>query len=180
METSPNSLLTTWNDQTSLQGASPVKISARPGYVQDSPVPVAASGESSYALFAVLDPDTSLWKTWPRCATSTSKAAQPSLQLSPPYLQTWPARGMMQSGQAYMPTSSAIRTRGNAASLLPTPMASDCHNSSTTYRRVQSRVDRHHLVGWIGIAVYLRHLNKGYANPRFSESLLGFPLDHSA
>jgi hypothetical protein len=79
-----------------------------------------------------------------------------------------------------MPTSSATRTVGSAASLLPTPMASDCHNSSTTLRRVQSRVDRGHVVGWIGIAVYLRNLSKGYANPRFSEAILGFPLDHSA
>jgi hypothetical protein len=74
-----------------------------------------------------------------------------------------------------MPTSSALRIRGSVASLLPTPMASDCYNSSTTFHRVQSRVDRGHLVGWIGIAVYLRHLNKGYANPRFSEAHLGLP-----
>jgi hypothetical protein len=59
-------------------------------------------------------------------------------------------------------------------------MASDCHHASTTFHRVQSRVDRGNLVGWIGIAVYLRNLNKGYANPRFSEAILGFPVDQSA
>jgi hypothetical protein len=180
METLPNSTQQASNDQTSLQGASPVKTSAQPDCVQDYPVPVAASGESSCALFAILDPATSSWKTWPRCATSTGKVAQRNPQPLQLYLQTWPARGTMRNGQVFMPTSSAIRIRGNAASLLPTPMASDYHNASTTFRRVQSRLDRGHLVGWIGIAVYLRNLSKGYANPRFSEALLGFPVDHSA
>jgi hypothetical protein len=81
----------------------------------------------------------------------------------------------MRSGRASMPTSSALRIRGSAASLLPTLMASDCHHASTTYRRVQSRVDRGHVVGWSGLAVYLRHLSKGYANPRFSQAHLGLP-----
>jgi hypothetical protein len=180
METLPDSIQQNLNDQTSLQGDSHARISAQLDCVQDSQAPAVVSGENSSAFFAVLDPATCLWKTWPRCATSTGNVEPRNPPPLPSYLQTWPARGTMRNGRAYMPTSSAIRTVGNAASLLPTPMASDCHHASTTYRRVQSRLDRGHLVGWIGIAVYLRNLSTGYANPRFSEAILGFPLDHSA
>jgi hypothetical protein len=180
METSPHSLLTSSNDQTCLQEDSPVKISARLDCVQDSQAPAVASGSSSGGLFASLDPATSSWKMWARYAIPTSKARKYSQLHWRRFWPTWSLQGMMRNGQVFMPTSSALRTVGSVVSLLPPPMTSDCHHASTTYRRVQSRVDRGHFVGWIGLAVYLRHLSKGYANPRFSEALLGFPLDHNA
>jgi hypothetical protein len=55
MEALPDSIQQASNDQTSSQAASPVKISAPPDCAQDYPDPIAASGENSCALFAVLD-----------------------------------------------------------------------------------------------------------------------------
>ncbi len=33
---------------------------------------------------------------------------------------------------------------------------------------------------WIGVGAYWHHLSKAYGNPRFSEAILGFPLDWTA
>jgi hypothetical protein len=78
METSLDSIQQDLNDQTSLQGDSPVKTSARPDYVQDYPVPVVAVFREFLRLLRHLRPALSLWKTWPRSAISRRKGKQPN------------------------------------------------------------------------------------------------------
>ena len=169
--TSATAGLTISRASMSLQEDFRALILAQLGDEQDWQANEADSGSSSGDFFASFDPATSSWKMWPRCAIRSSRARNSSQRHWQRSLATWPLQGMMRNGQVFTPISSAIRTPGNVASLLPTSIASDSHNSSMLSRRVHDRFMRGHFIGWIGLAISLSGFEQRVCEPAVFRSL---------
>src|SRR5581483_6224310 len=93
------------------------------------------------------------------------------------FCETWPEQGMMHNGECFAPVISAIPTSENGCFFLGTPCAGD---GNSNYAMSRERALKR-LAGpwrqqwWIAYGILLHNLNKGYANPRFAEALMGFP-----
>jgi hypothetical protein len=86
----------------------------------------ATSGLTPTACYARFDPTTHCWKT------SQLSLLTHTLE---PYSGTWPAHGMMRSGQCWALQTWVLPTGGNASGYsLPTPRSQDAkHGSATVY-----------------------------------------------
>lgn len=109
----------TWDDTTS----GPSMSSVADSHVRTSAASAAASALTANGLdfglnlrdsFASYDPDTRSWKTRRVYLNGDSEE----------YLETWPMRGMTQSGRAYELSISARHITGRGSLLLPTPTRS--------------------------------------------------------
>src|SRR5690349_20020901 len=69
-------------------------------------------GQPCSAVFAVFDPATSSWKTYPSSGPGDGS-----------YTATWPRAGMTCNGTAYRLAPSALPMRGTCGSHWPTPRA---------------------------------------------------------
>ena len=105
---------------TSLQEASPVRISRQLGKVPASQAPAPAYGLKCTESFAKYDPATHSWKT-PQCSL---------LEDLDEYSETWPKSGIMLHGACWELPTAAPPTAGTESGFLhmiPTPTAHDAH-----------------------------------------------------
>lgn len=131
-------------------------------------------GETFRESFARYDHATSSWKTWQACF----------IEEWTEFSETWPKAGMMRSGKAYRAASLVQTISAREYGFLPTPRYTDGKGQYVaTLRTARKRVGKS-LAGsfrahWIHVVLVLRQLNKGWANPLFSEYLMGFPRNWS-
>lgn len=161
---------------------SPQMALALTSYAEGSPVRTSASqargsvlrdneadyGVNSPVSFASYDLASSSWKTSQRCLIEGWET----------FSETWPRSGMMRSGIAYQRQPLAPRTIETAyGSLLPTPTRDDGRGFYVaSLNQAQNRVKDGRQMHWIHPALLSKRLNKGWANPQFSEALMGFPI----
>ncbi len=92
---------------------------------------------------------------------------------------TWPSWGTWDGTAVYpLPVLDSI-TNGNGCGLLPTPMARDGKSFYVVTKETAERVMRKkplRQLHWMQFGVVYRGLKKGWANPRFSELMMGFPI----
>ena len=123
-------------------------------------------GPKSSESFARYDPESSCWRT-----------SQGSLfEGLDKLLGGWPRSGITVNGTAYrLPLSVPRMSEIECGLLLPTPNAGE---ASRMYVMTLSSARRRvlHQGSWIATAIVLKNLKKGWANPRFSEAMMGFPI----
>lgn len=85
------------------------------------------------------------------------------------------------AGRPYLclPTRWAPGTSANGFSWLPTPMHTDGTGFSVAGAK-QYRKRTRRTMHWIHEAIHFYNLNKGWANPQFSEWIMGLPIGYSA
>ena len=88
---------------------------------------------------------------------------------------------MTRSGKAYHLPPLVLRTSAKESSLLRTPTKADGRQFyALSLRQAEKRIRDGRQITWIHQAVILKRWNKGYANPRFSEAMMGLPIGWSA
>ena len=138
---------------------------------------IETSGRTPFALLAKSGPRGFYWKTlqcsfiFPTAGTAPRTVNKSS--------ETWPVWGMWDAGAAYrLPPVDTI-TNGNGCGLLPTPVSRDGKSfyvvTKETALRVMRKIPLHQL-HWMQYGVVWHDLKKGWANPRFSEKMMGWPI----
>lgn len=124
--------------------------------------------------FAKLEPGRSWVKTSPGCSQLMLDG---SLEL---YSQTWPRSGSCADGTAFLRVPLAPLTPETEFGLLPTPRKRDGKSFYVTTRETAARrfnkrsgLGRAH---WVHVAILCTALNKAWANPHFSELMMGWPI----
>lgn len=119
------------------------------------------------------------WKTLQGCFSNlTSGGAPPTYNRSS---DSWPSRGTWDNGAAYPLPELEPRTNGDGCGLLPTPVAREGQSfyvvTAATSQRIMRRTGS---VGrqlhWMQYGVIYHGLKKGWANPQFSEMMMGWPI----
>lgn len=152
------------------------------------------SGRNSPALFAIYDPDTSLWRT--------SSDSDP--KDSPLFAESFPNSGMIVSGRAYRLTPLVPHTTDGESTLWPTPTAQwrPCEGNVRAFRRMvlagkmTEQQAREMLNGKSPFSKqgkipempeFLpkssespRRSRRGHIDPRLWEWLMGYPQDWTA
>ncbi len=113
-------------------------------------------GGTTPASLANYDPVTSSWRTRQICFSGEWAE----------FVETWPTSGMTRSGTLYQRARLVPHTHGKGCSWWPTPRASDRDNCGGSGARRNAKRNG----TYIGRRM----------NPRVSEWLMGFPIDHSA
>lgn len=155
--------------------AFPVRTLAMLDNVPALPEPVRDSGGKWCKPFAWYDQSTCLWRTWQRCFIEGWAR----------FSGTWPRAGMTRNGIAYRRPHLDYQPSALASSCLPTPRWTDGKGQyvatlKTSLKRVRKEsAGQSYRAHWIHVVLLLKNLKKGWANPRFSELLQGFPLDWS-
>jgi hypothetical protein len=133
---------------------------------KESKESAAGCGESLPESFVKLDPDSCSWKI-------------PQLSLFGglvEYSETWPQWGFMHDGECWALPTPAWITNENGSGFLPTPGKNDGRGYYVaTKRSAEARITGDHQLHWIHAALLCGDLSKGWANPRFSELLMGWP-----
>jgi hypothetical protein len=158
-----NDLLPMGLPRTSSAGDSRAKTSAMQESAPASRENEAGFGQSTPDLLANYDPSTSSWRTSQRCLIEGWGR----------FSETWPRSGLMRSGIAFQlpPLVSLMNEIGSG--LLPTPRHSRGYQGYSNEGFAPSLTE--FLTGARG------KLNNGLKpNPRFVETMMGFPIDHSA
>lgn len=99
--------------------------------------------------------------------------------LTKSYATLMPA-GIMQNGSIYRLENSGPVTTGKEYGYLPTPLATDgrayyvCSRASAI-----AALKRRSIARWMAVAVIWSNLQKAMANPRFSEYMMGLPVDYT-
>lgn len=94
---------------------------------------------------------------------------------------TWPGWGTWDDGAAYPLPLLDSSTNGDGCGLLPTPLARDGKSFYVTTMETALRVMRRtgssgRQLHWMQYGIVFHDLKKGWANPRFSESMMGWPI----
>lgn len=152
---------------TALLAVSRVKTSALQEQEQVSTASEADCSSNSCESFAFYDRDSSSWRTW-----------QTSLFGGwVEFSESWPRAGTMRNGIACQRQPLAPTTRETGFLLLRTPNQRDGRSfyvisQESARKRIQHGGRQLH---WIHQLIEQSGLKRGYANPRFSEALMGFP-----
>ena len=100
-----------------------------------------------------------------------------------PFSETWPQSGMMRDGVVYPLPLWEPNTNGNGCGLLPTPVARDGPSfyvvtKQTALARIETRKrgGSRRQTHWVQYSTVLHDLKKCWANPRFSELMMGWPI----
>lgn len=129
------------------------------------------AGFSSVSLTALAcyDQVTQSWKTYQRSLFGGL------IEFS----ERWPRSGMMLNGIAYRLRSLTQTMRGTGFSYMPSPRARDgkSHYVSTLATALKrSGPGAGHQGHWIHVYLSSTGLKKGWANPQFSEWMMGLPI----
>ena len=97
---------------------------------------------------------------------------------------TLPQSGMMRNGRLYRQETLERRTLETEYGLLPTPRAQDGKGHYVaTLNTARTRVgpnNKGYQAHWIHVYLHLMNLKKGWANPQFSEWMMGYPIEYTA
>ena len=135
------------------------------------------SGLTPFALLKRSSLSGFSWRTPQGCFIfPTSGDALPIFNKS---WETWPSWGTWDDGAAYRLPVLDLSTNGNGCGLLPTPLARDGKSFYVVTMETALRVMRKkplRQLHWMQFGVVYHDLKKGWANPRFSELMMGFPI----
>jgi len=120
----------------------------------------ADCGESSPALLAKYDPNSSSWKTSQLCLDG--ELAE--------FSETWPRSGMMLNGTAYRLPTLVPDSFGTECSLWPTPNATAFKGGRQSPRRGVKNPERNNWQDWCSLV-----LGQRYPVPETAEQVMGFP-----
>lgn len=127
------------------------------------------SGRTPFASLEKCGPDGFYWKM---CQGSFVTV------MPDRFTEAWPKAGMMLDGIAYLLPRLDWTIGARGGGLLPTPTANDGPGYYvTTQRLAQQRAKR--VWGpsyWAVYGTVLHALKRGWANPRFSEAMMGWPI----
>ncbi len=136
----------------------------------------AISGPISAVSFARFDPVTSCWKTSQACLWQAEES-QPQFQT---YLATWPNAGMMRNGECYRLRFLAPHISVKESSLLRTPTKADGKQFyALSLMQANKRIQAGRQITWIHQAIIFKQWKSAFANPRFSEAMMGLPIGWS-
>jgi hypothetical protein len=97
------------------------------------------------------------------------------------YSGTWPDWGLMLDGECWAQSTPAWIIKENVSGLLPTPQKLDGRGYYVaTKRQAEGRITGDHQMHWIHVALLCGELSKAWANPQFSEALMGWPIKWTA
>lgn len=132
-------------------------------------------GQTQFALLEMSGPHGFSWKTLQNCFSFSRDENLISSESS----ESWPQAGMWDAGGAYRLHLLEQTTNGNGCGLLPTPLARDGRSfyvvTLKTAQRIMNRKPLRQL-HWMQFGVVYHDLKKGWANPRFSELMMGWPI----
>lgn len=135
------------------------------------------AGLTPFALLERSALSGSFWRTLQTCFRfNTEEELHPTFNRS---LETWPQSGMMRNGAAYQLPPWEPTTSGNGCGLLPTPVARDGKSFYVVTNATAQRIMRNkplRQLHWMQYGVVYHALKKGWANPRFSEMMMGWPI----
>lgn len=134
-------------------------------------------GRIPFALLERQGPRGYCWRTPQTCFSSLIN--EDAHRISSELLLSWPRWGMWDATAAYPLPPLDSTTNGNGCGLLPTPVARDGASfyvcTLKTAQRVMNRKPLRQL-HWSQYGVVFHGLKKGWANPRFSELMMGWPI----
>lgn len=143
---------------------------------------VETAGQKPFVLLRLLNQNGYIWKIPQNCLPILKNMdVQHTLRK---LRQSWPKSGMWDAGGAYqLPVLEQI-TKESVYGLLPTPVAGDgpsfyVGTYSCAYNRIVEEKKRHQ-IHWMQYSLLLHALKKGWANPRFSELMMGCPIGWTA
>lgn len=119
------------------------------------------SGPSSRESLARFDPATQSWKTSQLTFLSGSET----------FSETWPASGMMRSGQCFRRASWVPHIHASACSSLPTPNATAFKGGRLSPRKGVRNPEKNNYQDFCSLVLKMR-----YPLPEFGEQVMGFPL----
>ena len=140
----------------------------------------ATSGRKPFALLEKSGPRGFSWKTLQGCFKFPGDGTGPPTFSKS--RETWPSWGMWDAGAAYLRPTSVSITNGDGCGLLPTPLARDGKSFYVVTKETALRIMRKrplHQLHWMQFGVVYHGLKKGWANPRFSELMMGWPIGWS-
>lgn len=144
---------------------------------KDKSIP-ATSGPTPFALLEKSSPRGYYWRTLQSCFIAlTNTTDHPTSPASP---HSWPPAGTWDNGAAYPLPPLDSNTNGNGCGLLPTPVTRDGASFYvTTYhtalRIMHRKGSTSRQLHWSQYGTVFHDLKKGWANPRFSELMMGWP-----
>jgi len=153
----------------------------QPAETKTEPPTPAISGPTPFALLERSDPAGFSWKTH-QCYFEFPQHTNALLTLSKLW-ETWPSWGTWDAGAAYQQPPLDWTTNGNGCGLLPTPVARDGQSFYVVTMHTALRVMRtkpHRQLHWCQFGTVFHDLNKGWANPQFSELLMDWPARWTA
>lgn len=141
--------------------------------------PVTA-GPTQFASLAKSSQRGFSWRTLQTCFTPGKMEHLPTSSKS---LESWPHWGTWDGGAAYRHTTQEPITNGNGCGLLPTPVKRDGQSFyvvtlKTAYRIFGKKPLKQ--LHWGQYGIVLHDLKKAWANPQFSEHLMGWPIRWTA
>lgn len=134
-------------------------------------------GLTPFALLERSGPHGFCWRTPQTCFSILLN--EDAHHISSESLQSWPPAGMWDVGAAYRLAPLDSTTNGDGCGLLPTPVARDGKSFYVATRRTALRVMRKkplRQLHWSQYGTVYHDLKKGWANPRFSELMMGWPI----
>ena len=115
------------------------------------------------------------WRTPQTCFRFNTRGQL--LHTSNKLLVSWPQSGMWDGGAAYRLPLWEATTNGNGCGLLPTPLATDGRSFYKVTQKTALRImDKKKQLHWMHYGVVWHDLKKGWANPQFSEMMMGWPI----
>ena len=160
----------------SLRQDGPVNHIASPGIDEEAKT-IEICGQKQPKPFALLDPSGSWVKTCQGYFQLTMDG------IGEAYSGTWPEWATLLHGECFQQLPLDCRTSDEECSLLPTPSHRDGKSFyvttlNTSYKRIVLERGRHQ-IHWMQYSTLLHGLKKSWANPRFSEALMGWPIGWS-
>jgi hypothetical protein len=122
-------------------------------------------GQSSPALLASFDPQSSLWKTSQHCLDGGLAE----------FSETWPRSGMMLNGTAYRLPTLVPDSFGTECGLWPTPNATAFKGGRQSPRRGVRNPERNNWQDWCSLV-----LGQRYPVPETAEQVMGYPEGYTA
>ena len=137
---------------------------------------LATFGRTPFALLERPSPRGYCWRTPQTCFSSLIN--ETAHRISSELLRSWPAWGMWAGGAAYPQEQLDWTTNGDGCGLLPTPLTRDGKSFYVCTKKTALRVMQNkplHQLHWSQFGIVYHDLKKGWANPRFSELMMGWP-----
>ncbi len=139
----------------------------------------ATSGLTRFALLERSGQAGFSWKTLQDCFKFPTNGN--ALLTSSKSAETWPSWGTWDAGAAYRQRPLDTTTNGNGCGLLPTPVTRDGASFYVTTYQTALRIMRKtgsssRQLHWMQYGVISHGLKKGWANPRFSELMMDWPI----
>lgn len=138
-------------------------------------------GQTPFALLVKSGRDGSYWRI-PQTSFGFhgNGAKNPTFTRS---FQTWPGSGMWDGGAVFRLLPAEPHIYGAGYGLLPTPVKRDglsfyVVTQEVALKRIQAlkRGTAGTQIHWMQFSVVYHNLKKGWANPRFSEMMMGWPI----